>query len=118
MDARSTCAALIVDESMFGNTRAVSEAIADGLRTRFADVQIATAADAPRYLAGLDLLVVGAPTHAMGLPRPSTRRAASRDGAGDVAPDGVREWLGAVLAVPAATPAVAFDTRLATRLPG
>jgi hypothetical protein len=118
MDPRSTCAALIVDESMFGNTRAVSEAIALGLRSRFDDVRIATAEEAPRSLTDLDLLVVGAPTHAMGLPRPSTRRAASRDGAGDVGPVGVREWLAAVLAPTPALPAVAFDTRLATRLPG
>lgn len=62
--------ALVVYESMFGNTRAVASAIARGLETRMAvDLfEVSTAPD--RVDDGVDLVVAGDPTP----PPPSTRR--------------------------------------------
>lgn len=110
---------LMVYESMWGNTRAVAEAVAARLGD---DVTVVEVADAPARLpAGLDLLVLGGPTHAFSMSRTSTRRSAVAKGAtvGDVA-HGIREWLEEVEAgepVDVAT----FDTRVAgtmQHLPG
>ena len=62
--------AVIVYESMYGNTRAVAETVAAELGGSAVSVADASADD----LAGADLLVVGAPTHAWNMSRPSTRR--------------------------------------------
>jgi len=117
---------VIVFESMFGNTEDRAREIAAGLRaagvaTTLSDVRQVRADD----LAGCDLLVVGAPTHAFSLSRPSTRKDAVSQGADPArAAVGVREWLATLDdAFPARAdrPSVAvFDTRVAKvrRLPG
>jgi hypothetical protein len=108
--------AVVVCESMFGNTRAVGEAIARSLEARFDRVDVLDVADAPSRFDDVSLLVVGAPTHAFGMSRPSTRRAAGEQGAGidAAAGRGVREWL-ATLDRPAGTVrAAVFDTRVRT----
>ena len=69
--------ALIVYESMFGNTHAVAEAVAAGLRPAVQTEVRRVAEVAPEAVAEADLLVVGAPTHVHGLSRPSTRKAAA-----------------------------------------
>ena len=69
---------LVVCESMFGNTRAIADTVADSLAARFDRVDVVDVDDAPHSLTGVSLLVVGAPTHALGLSRPSTREAATR----------------------------------------
>ena len=94
--------ALIVYESMYGNTRAVAEAVAAGLRP-WAKTEVYSVAEVtPAAVAEADLLVVGAPTHVHGLSRPSTRKAAAEsaeapDSGLTLEPDaretGVREWL-------------------------
>lgn len=108
---RST--ALVVFESMFGNTARAARAIAEGLSGAGVDVEVVDVVSAPAELpAGLDLLVVGAPTHAFGLSRASTRADAVRQGAAPSRqPVGVREWL-ATLRVPdgAATSVGVFET--------
>jgi hypothetical protein len=105
--------ALVVFESMFGNTRTIAEAIAEGLGTGF-DVEVVEVADAPdRVPEGTDLVVAGGPTHAFGMSRVSTRRAAVEQGApGDtVVATGIREWLAELR--PASVPlAATFDTRV------
>ncbi len=113
---------LLVYESMFGNTRAVAEAVADGLR-RHGDVEIVEVGDAPDTVEGVDLLVIGAPTHAFGMSRPATRDdAAQRARAANTSlvsrRDGVREWVARVrLSSP--TRLAVFDTKVARpRLPG
>ena len=67
--------ALVVYESMFGNTAAIARAIADGLCSRL-DVEIVEVSKAPTRLGEIDLVVAGGPTHVFGLSRPSTRRSA------------------------------------------
>jgi hypothetical protein len=106
--------ALVVFESMFGNTRVVAEAIAAGLASG-AKVDLVEVADAPTDIdPAVRLLVVGGPTHAFGLSRPATReQAAAQAGERLVSRGpGLREWL-ATLGCTRARPLVAaFDTRI------
>ena len=109
---------LMVYESMWGNTRAAAEAVAERLGE---EVTLVDVADAPERLpAGLDLLVVGGPTHAFSMSRASTRRDAVGKGATtDHVERGIREWLGAVVAADPVDVAT-FDTRVGSvrHLPG
>lgn len=112
--------AIVVYESMFGATRHIAEAVAEGLRPS-AEVRLVRAADVEESaLDGVDLLVVGAPTHAWSMPRAGTRKGAPeyvrRPASGlnlepgaDAAP-GVREWLSSLHGLRVA--AAAFDTRI------
>lgn len=117
--------ALVVYESMYGATRAVAEAVAEGLAgtgtVRVVEVGALSAEPGGHDLPDdVDLLVVGGPTHQFGLSRPSSRaEAAKRAPDGLVsAGDGVREWLAAAR-LPAGLRAAAFDTSiLRPRLPG
>ncbi len=104
--------ALIVYESLFGNAKSVAEAIGDGLRTR-ADVEVIDVRSAPESVHDIDLLVVGGPTHQLGMTRPSSRRQAETqyEEAPPAAQTGLREWIGG-LQLPAGTAAAVFDTRL------
>lgn len=68
--------AVVVYESMYGNTREVAEAVAEGLRTRYDVEVVPVASAAAETLAGADLLVVGGPTHAHGMSTHQTREAA------------------------------------------
>jgi hypothetical protein len=113
--------ALIVYESMFGNTRQIAESIAGGLESAGETVTVAAAADAPTALTGYELVVVGAPTHAHTLPQAASRTQAvawadepDRDltleeGA---TKSGVREWLELVELADPAPRFVAFSTRV------
>ena len=59
--------ALVVVESSFGNTRAVAEAIRDGIATH-TPAGLVEVGDAPSRLPeAVDLLVVGGPTQAFGM---------------------------------------------------
>jgi hypothetical protein len=111
--------AIVVYESMYGNTRHVAEAIARGIddseTVRVVPVSMAEAAT----LADFDLVVVGGPTHVHGMSRASTRQAAgdaATASAGalamepDSTSDGVREWLASLSGMTGR--AAAFDTRL------
>ncbi|HEX6344861.1 flavodoxin family protein [Umezawaea sp.] len=106
--------ALVVYESMFGNTGEVANAVARGIAAT-GEVDVVDVGAAPTTLPDdVDLLVVGAPTHAFGLSRPSTRGSAADRAAGEVVSTGigVREWLDSLR--PLGTPAAvtAFDTRV------
>lgn len=109
--------ATIIYESMFGSTHAVADAIADGLRSA-ATVTVLPVKDAPESFPDVDLVVIGAPTHAHGLSRPATRTEAGAwaDDPGrqlTLEPDaegiGVREWLDSLAEAPARF--AAFGTR-------
>ncbi len=89
--------ALIVFESMFGNTEAVARAVATGVAEHL-PVEVVEVAAAPEQIDGYDLVVVGGPTHAFGMTRASTRKAALDQGATGPAGPGVREWLSGLAA--------------------
>ncbi|HYJ68840.1 MAG TPA: flavodoxin domain-containing protein [Nocardioidaceae bacterium] len=110
--------ALIIYESMFGNTRDIAYAIAEGLQ-RYVPTDVVEVGDAPPELAeDVDLLVVGAPTHAFGMSRPRTRT----DAAGRVATPvvsrgvGLREWLRKLPKSNRRRFAATFDTRAEMRV--
>jgi hypothetical protein len=112
--------ALVVYESMFGNTERIARAIADGLGERF-EVTVTEVGSAPDTVPDdVAMVVVGGPTHALGLSRSSTRRdAAKQAGPGGVISRGrgLREWLGDLRPSPG-LPAAAFDTHIDKRFPG
>ena len=93
---------LIVYESMFGNTRKLADAMVRGLESAGAETTSVAAAIAPDDVEAFDLVIVGAPTHAHSLPRPSSREQAAT-WAADASKNlvleeyaerpGVREWL-------------------------
>jgi hypothetical protein len=110
--------ALIVYESMYGNTRAVAEAIADGWGD---GARVATLREAGAPPEGVDLLIVGGPTQIHGMTTAFSRRLAINAGlkAGhvEVEPDavdspGLRRWLRDLPAAHGVRAAV-FDTRMA-----
>jgi hypothetical protein len=105
--------ALVVYESVFGDTQRIALAIAEGLATRL-PVDVVSARDAPaRVSADVRMLVVGGPTHAFGMPSETTREGAVKDHGAEI-PDtryGLHEWLDKVQ-LPRSTSAAAFDTRM------
>jgi hypothetical protein len=113
MNGQPMIRALVAYESMFGNTERVARAVAAGLRLEGLDATVLDVSHAePVDLDDIDLLVVGAPTHAFSLSRPATRADAVRQGARDAAVAvGVREWLGALPETGRRPLAAAFDTR-------
>ena len=110
---------VVAYESMYGNTREIAEAIADGAR-RVSEVTLVAAAELPHTsLAEVQLLIVGGPTHIHSMSGPRTRtaavEAAAKPGAAlrveaDAAGPGLREWFATSPAMP--TFAAAFDTRM------
>lgn len=104
--------AVVVYESMYGNTAAVAKEIADGLATTYSTVERLDVADAAGVAGrSIDLLVVGGPTHAFGLSRPQTRQDAANRTAEHVETEtGVREWLAALSPATPNAPAAAFGT--------
>ncbi|GAA2030056.1 flavodoxin family protein [Agromyces tropicus] len=114
--------ALVVYETIWGNTGALAQAVAEGLRGSAGvdRVDVVAASDAPSAIdPEVDLLVVAGPTHAFSMSTASTRESARTQGATAIPSRGIREWIDG-LAVPSSAVAVAtFDTRtVRPRLPG
>lgn len=109
MTTQQEARALIVVESYWGNTAALAEAMADGLRSASIDTTVVAAADAPRVV-GTEIthLLIGAPTHNMSLPSPASRRMAATRGV-EADRIGVREWI-EELHLDGAPAIYAFDT--------
>lgn len=111
--------AVVIYESMYGNTHLVADAIGAGLGSGFEVSVVPVSAASPAVLAGADLVVVGGPTHVRGMSRASTRKAAVQAADKPVSPlkvepdapgPGLREWFGSLGRYPVR--AAAFDTRL------
>jgi hypothetical protein len=106
--------ALVVYESMYGNTEVIARAVGRGL-SECGSVDVLEVDTAPPALAAdVALIVVGGPTHAFGMSRPSTRADAAKQAERAVisADVGVREWLDG-LTIDGARPVVAaFDTHV------
>jgi Flavodoxin len=111
--------AVVVYESMYGNTRLIADAIGGGLETAF-DVSVVAVSHAnPAVLDGADLVVVGGPTHVHGMSRASTRKAAVEAADKPASPlrtepdalgPGLREWFASLGHYQ--VKAAAFDTRM------
>jgi hypothetical protein len=91
--------AIVVYESLWGNTAAIARAIAEGIGPNARALSTAEAAGAA--LADADLIVAGAPVHAFSLPTDRSRRSAGQNAArAPVPPDlshpSMRAWLGAL----------------------
>ncbi|WP_243077179.1 flavodoxin domain-containing protein [Microbacterium sp. SS28] len=113
--------ALIVYESMFGNTRQVADAMREALESTDVEVTLTTAAGAPADLGGFELVIVGAPTHAHTLPQPTSRvqgGAWADDPEKDLRLEpgahepGVREWIERIATPDTAARFASFSTRV------
>ncbi len=109
----------IVVESLFGNSETVAASIAEGARAAGVAVGVTPVAVAPVELdPEVTLLVLGGPTHAFSMTRPTTRAEAhSKYGAPDRAGGdaGIREWIDRATPRPD-LPVVTFDTRVQVKL--
>ena len=111
--------ALVIYESMYGNTHRIAEAVARGLTEEGIEATaIPTDEATSERVTTTDLVVVGGPTHAHGMSRCSTRRAATEDAAkpgSDLHLEphaegaGLREWFDTL--PPSSGLGAAFDTR-------
>jgi len=110
--------AVIVYESMFGNTHAIADAIGKGLEPMLEVVVVPLAEAGRERLGDADLLVVGGPTHFHGMSRTRTRKwaaATAQKPKNDLVLDrdahgpGVRDWLTSF--GQGHTKVAAFDTR-------
>jgi hypothetical protein len=115
--------AIVVYESMYGNTRLIAQAIGAGLATDAAVLPVG--AVRPEAVDAAELIVVGGPTHIFGLSRPGSRKTAvvtaakpasvlvAEPGADGI---GLREWLPTIAGD--GVVAAAFDTRLRSKFSG
>ena len=111
--------AVVVYESMYGNTHLVADAIGAGLGTVF-DVSVVPVSQAdPAVLDEAALVVVGGPTHVHGMSRAATRKAAVEAADKPASPlklepdapgPGLREWFASLGHYP--VKGAAFDTRM------
>jgi Flavodoxin domain len=105
--------AIVVYESLWGNTAAIAHAIAEGL----GEARALSTAEADRAaIADADLIVAGAPVHSMSLPTDQSREMARAGGLGpggappDLSHPKMRAWLGTLTQGQGLV--AAFDTRV------
>lgn len=114
--------ALVVYESMYGNTRVIAGHVADGLRPTHEVTVVPVGQATEELVAAADLLVVGGPTHMHGVSSTASRRlavqAAGKEGSKlrldpDATGPGLRDWLGWTSGIGHGNAlAAVFDTRL------
>jgi len=121
---------LIVYESLFGNTREIAEAIAEGARTADPGAEVGCVAVADLdadQVASARLLVVGGPTHMHGMSSGVSRRGGIKNERNTGHEDriepaaegpGVRDWLRDLAHAPTGARGAAFDTRVDMRFAG
>jgi flavorubredoxin len=110
--------AVVIYESMYGNTYRIASAVAEGLRRHGEAVVVPVGVARSSVIRDADLVVVGGPTHAHGMSRAATRKGAVeaaekpnsklRLDANSGGP-GLREWFASLGRD--FTNAAAFDTR-------
>jgi hypothetical protein len=114
--------AVIVYESMFGNTHLIADAVAKGMAPGNEVTVIPVSVATRKLLHGADLVVAGGPTHVHGISKASTRKAAVEQAgksAGQLVLDasaaadgpGLRDWFSSLGQMSAR--GAAFDTRIA-----
>jgi hypothetical protein len=118
LDEEDLMKAVVIYESMYGNTHQIANAIGEGLHS-VAEVVVVPVGDADAELVkSADVVVVGGPTHGHGMSHVATRQgavaAAEKPGSDlvldpDADDPGLREWFASLGHV--FTNAAAFDTR-------
>jgi Flavodoxin len=106
--------ALVIYESMYGNTQQIAQAIGDGIAEEMT-IEVVEVGGAPTSLAAnVGLIVVGGPTHSFGMSRPGTRAAAAKDIDAPLVSSGigVREWLEKLEAPAEPLAAATYDTHV------
>ena len=111
--------ALVVYESMFGNTHVIADHIAAGLRTQLETTVVGVHDASVELVESADLVVVGGPTHVHGMTSQRSREGAKEMAAKDselhLDPDaegpGLRDWFDE-LPDEQKRRAAAFDTRV------
>jgi hypothetical protein len=104
--------ALVVFESMFGNTERIARTIGEGLAGEMEVDVVEVGTAAPVVPPDVELLVVGGPTQGFSMSRKGTRQGALKETTDPLVSQGIgiREWLeGLSKGRPLA--AAAFDTR-------
>lgn len=110
--------AMVVYETVWGNTEQLAREIAEGMGADTVDVVDAASAP-PAIEDDVDLLVVGGPTHAFSMSTASTRESARQQGATRIPAGGIREWIERLATPTSSVPVATFDTRVVSpRLPG
>ena len=113
--------AVVVYESMFGNTHAVAQHIAEGIDAGATTTVVSVHDATPSMLAAADLVVVGGPTHVHGMSSKRSREGAvdqaAKDDGLDLDPeafgDGLRDWFDDLETdAGGGKLAAAFDTRV------
>lgn len=110
--------AVVVYESMFGNTHTVADHIARGMGAGVEVAVVPVARATADLLGDADLVVVGGPTHVHGMSTKTSRSGAEDTASSDedieLDPDavgpGLRDWFDGLAGDD--TPAAAFDTRV------
>jgi flavodoxin len=111
--------AVVIYESMYGNTHTIADAIARGLAPGNEVTVVPVAKAAPELLDGAGLVVVGGPTHIHGMSGTRSRQAAveaaRKDGSRltlepHAQGPGLRDWFGTVGQIRGC--GAAFDTRV------
>ena len=112
--------AWVVYESMFGNTKQIAEAIGEGLSTQVATDLVEVNDASHEIEPGVRLIVVGGPTHVLGMSRQRTRQDAMTQAGRDPASAGIgiREWLVTLGYAVNGIRAAAFDTHIDKPVPG
>jgi flavodoxin len=104
--------ALVVYESMYGNTQLIAAAIGKGLATEL-QVDLLEADSAPSSTDGYDIFLVGGPTHAFSMStkqsRGDTMAKADRELVSQGS--GIRDWIGSIAPHRDRTQFATFDTR-------
>jgi len=110
--------AVVVFETLWGNTEQVAREIAEGIGLEAAEM--VEAVSAPAVLeTDVDLLVVGGPTHAFSMSSEKTRESAKQQGATNIPLRGIREWIESLSSPGRDVLVATFDTRVTSpRLPG
>ena len=112
--------AMVIYESMYGNTHSIADAIGRGLAAGHEVTVVPVAEATPELLGEAELVVAGGPTHVHGMSRARSRQAAveaaHKDGSGlTLEPraqgPGLRDWFGTVGRIRGCS--AAFDTRMA-----
>jgi flavodoxin len=108
-----TMKALVVYESMFGNTEQIARAVAAGLAESI-EVQLAEVSQAPAEPdPQVALIVAGGPTHAFSMSRTNTRADAMKRGAPEGEREfGLREWMAALPSGQHTARIATFDTKI------